>query len=191
MTAWIQNNYEWEAETFDHEVFNQKNTQKDHPCFKGDLTDIARYSLRPKVSGLPPFDIVNVRMERRFQKGFNSFRINDSINLQGLFFWTNNSPNLPTSHDLTSSLKPGDLIGKGVDGDGWYKVHQIVPFMIHLDRPYAGISKPEGWRCKKILHPYENSFKYFHVIVCDTFRIYINYETGAVMMTPKDYDLFI
>ena len=56
----IANNYIWEAEKADGSILTVGD----------DLTGCVRFSLLPQVLGLPQHDVVGVKMERRFNRGF-------------------------------------------------------------------------------------------------------------------------
>ncbi len=178
----IQERYTWEAERPDGTILTTG----------GDLAGCVRFSLIPAAgTGLPQHDIVGVRLERRFCRGFHQTVFNQTERLPGRIYWRDGEVEQPTSDDLTAVLVPGDIVGKGVAGESWYPVAEVRPGAIVLMMPYQGISKPNGLPGKRIVSPHSRRFRYVHCIVCEAHSMWVDYETGAVLVALKDKDLLI
>jgi len=185
----IQELYRWEAEKRDGTIIN-----KDNPIAeKKDLSDCIRFSLIPAPGiPLPQHDIINVPMERHFARGIKKTILQDVSQLPGNLYWQDGATEMRTTEDWTTILKPGDLIGKGVKGDDWYRVRQVFSDKVVIEKPYKGFSKPNGMFCRARPNPDNiKLFIYLHCIVCRDFRIWINYENGAVLVYPKDQEVFL
>ena len=179
----VKENYSWEAERKDGSVFAKG----------GDLTECVRFSLIPKQkTGLPRHDFIGVSLVKRFCRGFQKVRFAGKEPLPGLIFWIDGKADLKTTEDLTSRLSPGDYVGKGVAGDDWYRVLLVEPEHILLGSPYRGKTKKNGMQGRR-LDP--NSLKpgeeYLHCVEAKHNRTWINYATGTVLVTPKDYELYL
>jgi hypothetical protein len=185
----VQENYKWQAELFDGSIVDEKEPDINK---RGDMTNCAKFSLIPQ-SGvlLPQFDIVGVKMIRRFCRGFAGVNFAGKKELKGLFFWVKDSRTIKTSVSQVREVLPFDMIGKGIDGDEWYYVEKVEPDKITLFAPYKGATRPKGWRAIKLIQQSVKADSYLHCIVCDTFRIYFNYANGATLVTPKDYELYL
>jgi len=172
--------YKWEAEWPDKIIKT-----------KGDnLKQAIRFSLLPQVKGLPRHDFTGIKMVRRFGRGFQSIKFNQKKLLKGLFYWENESKILKTSKSLTGQLVKGDWVGKGVDGEQWYKITEVENKSLILQTPYKGHSKPRGMQAKKLIigKPKNN---YYSCVVFEDHRAYISHLTGSVLLTPVDYELYI
>lgn len=98
----LNENYRWEAEKQDGSVVTEGEN----------LSDVVRFSLIPTNAELPQHDVVGIKLERRFSRGF--------INVMG-----------------------------------------------------------------------GNLREYVHCLVAEDFRMYIKSSNGVVLITPKDYELYL
>lgn len=174
-------NYRWEAQLRDGSIIDKGE----------DLSGCVRFSLIPEISGLPRHDFINVPMVRRFASCFHKISFGGRETLPGVVFWTDRERILKTSEDLTGFLKPGDYIGKGVAGDNYYMVVDVSVGNVTLLAPYSGHTKTKGMPARKFDGTKMNqpTIKYVHCLEMENCRIWINAESGAVLVTDKDYKL--
>lgn len=186
----LGDNYTWEAEFPENKIVDK--TVLDSPVVQsGSLKNVVRFSLIPtKQSKLPRHDFIGIKMVRRFGRGFQSIKFNQKKTLPGLFYWENGSQQLNTSENLVSQLHPGTWIGKGVDGEKWYKITKVKEKYLKLQLPYVGNSKPKGMQAKILIFgkPKNN---YYSCVIFKYHRAYISHLTGTVLLTPVDYELYI
>lgn len=180
--------YTWEAEAADGALVTAG----------GDLRGCRRFSLIPQAPGLPQHDIVGVPMVKRFCRSFTKTHLNQRKKLPGKFFWADGSPIVKVSADpdtdpgiATEILAPGDWVGKGVDGEHFYPVAEVGDDYIKLGVPYRGKSKPNGMQAKQLLGVGDQKVYYYHCVETKHIRLWIDYQTGAVLTTPKTYDHYI
>ena len=179
----VKENYKWEAERSDGQVIVKG----------GDLTDCVRFSLIPiPMSRLPRHDFVGIPLVKRFCRGFQKVRFAGKKPMPGLIFWVDGAKVLKTSEDLTEHLGSGDYIGKGVAGEDWYQVFSVTNDTITLLAPYRGNTKKNGMPGRRMdsdaLKPSE---QYVHCVETKTNRTWINYATGTVLVTPREYELYL
>jgi hypothetical protein len=177
----LSRRYKWEAETAGGEIITAG-------AF---LRNCVRFSLIPEAPGLQRVDIVGVPLRRRFCRGFTKAYLNLQKELPGLFFWKHGDNQLATSEDVSGELSPGDVIGKAVAGDEWYTVLRVEPNRIVLSRPYSGKSKPKGFRAKKLAGAGRPRQFYFHCVETDSTRVWVDYQTGNVLVTTKNYEHYL
>lgn len=185
----VQEVYQWSAEMADGSVV----TEDSPVSVREGLTDCVRFSLTP-ADGVPfpRHEISGVRMIRRFCRGFHKHVFNRKTELPGKLFWKDGADVMETTDDWRDVLAPGDFIGKGVDGEAWYEVVTVDADRVAISRPYAGRSKPAGMFCRMMKAPSEAPvFIYLHCVVCDLFRVWFNYGTGAATITGPDEELYL
>lgn len=152
------------------------------------LSSTVRFSFIPSSPLLPRHDIISIKMERRFLRTFHKIRFNDTVILPGKLFWEDGKSEVFTDEDLQEYVKSGMLIKKKTLKDvDWHIVLLIEPNRILLDRPYKGITK-KVMTVIKTQQP--NELKY-HCVVCSDHRIYMNDADGRILITPKEYELYI
>lgn len=185
----IQDIYTWTAELADGEIITDASPVEK----RWDLTDCVRFSMTPAAgSGFPAHEITGVPMVRRFCRGFHKHQFHRKTELPGKMFWKDGADVLAVSDDWRAVLEPGDFIGKGVDGEQWYEVTRVEPDRVHISRPYSGKSKPCGMFCRMIKKPSEAPlFVYLHCVVCRDFRVWINYVTGAAIVSGPDSEMYL
>ena len=171
-------NYTWEAEQKDGSVIEKGE----------DLSETVRFSFIPTSPPLlPKHDIIGVKMERRFLRTFHKIRFNDTIKLSDKLYWEDGNPFLKASTDLSEILKPGMLIRKKTLKDVWHCVISVDGESILLDRKYAGKTK---WGITEYKKQTQTETKY-HCVVCNDHRVYMNDMDGKILITPKEYELYI
>jgi len=179
----VKENYSWEAERPDGSIVLKG----------GDLAGCVRFSLIPiPISRLPRHDFVGIPLVKRFCRGFQKVRFAGKKPMPGLVFWVDGARKLKTSEDLTNHLSPGDYIGKGVAGDDWYKVLIIKSDYICLISPYHGKTKKNGMPGRRMApESLKSGEQYVHCVESKTNRTWINYATGTVLVTPREYELYL
>jgi hypothetical protein len=183
----VQDAYRWEALMADKSVINAD--EPDHRR-RASLIGCVKFSLYPNEGlPLPQHDIVGVKMERHFCRGFIGITFNQKEELKGLFFWEHDSVVLRTSESQVGIVEPFQRVGKGIDGDDWHYVARETPEAIYLITPYMGKTKINGWRCIRLIEVEEKSNSYVHCVVCDGCRMYFHYGNGSVLVAPYDYEL--
>lgn len=185
----IQDVYRWEAEMADGSVVTGESPVAD----REDMTRCVCFRLLPSDGvPLPKHEIRGVKMARRFCRGFQKHVFHRKTELPGKLFWRDGADEMRVSEDWSGLLQPGDFIGKGVDGEQWYEVVSVDPDWVRIGRPYSGKSKPNGMFCRMMKRPADNpEFVYLHCVVCDGFRVWFNYGTGAALVTPVDHEYYL
>lgn len=177
----LTDRYIWEAEAASGKTIKSG----------GDLHGCLRFSLIPQAPGLPKHDFIGVPLRKRFCRGFIKTYLADKVTLPGKFFWQNGAREVRVEQDMAGLLSPGDFIGLGVKGAPWYPVTEILPDRVRLLRPYQGNTKKDGFLGRKLTSANRESRIYMHCIETDHSRIWVNYGTGTVLMTPRDYELYL
>lgn len=171
--------YRWEAESADGKLI----------IAGGDMAGAVRFSLIPASgTGLPRHDLAGVKMIRRFGRGFNKVKFNNT-KLEGRFFWENSSKILKTEISQVGKIEVGDFIGKGVAGETWHKVDEVFEDHITLSFPYLGKSKAKGMQAKRKIQ--FNPMEYVQCVVCENFRLWVRYSDGTVLISPVDFELYL
>jgi hypothetical protein len=173
--------YKWEAERPDGEIVSSGRN----------LQGCIRFSLIPEVPGLPRHDFVGVVLRQRFCRAFCRTKLANRRRLSGKLFWQHGTEVVRTSEDLTAELAPGDLIGKGNAGRGWYVVQAVHSDRVVLTGHYGGVSRPEGFQGFKSVGMGRPTRFYFHCIETQDARFWVDYTTGAVRVTPKQFELYL
>ena len=171
-------NYTWEAEQKDGSIME-----------KGEnLSLTVRFSFLPSSPLLPKHDIIGVKMERRFLRTFHKIRFNDTVRLPGRLYWEDGKSEVLLDENLQEYVKPGMMIKKStlLDTDR-YIVLLVEPHRLLLDRPYKGVTKKVFTLSRT---PQPNELKY-HCVVCESHRVYLNDSNGQILITPKEYELYI
>lgn len=173
--------YKWFAEKPDGSIVDMG----------GDLSGCSKFVLEPAEGvRLPRHEFNGIVFERRFCRNAVKSHFNAKDDLPGKIFWSVGSWEQKTTEDLTGCLKRGDFVGKGVDGEEWYLVGDVKPDRIILLTPYKGKTKVNGMMGRKIeLMKMANTEMCCHCIICQDFKIWVNYSDGAVIITDKSTEI--
>lgn len=170
-------NYTWEAEQKDGSIIEKGE----------DLLKTVRFSFIPTSPLLPKHDVIGIKMERRFLRTFHKIRFNDTVKLPDKLYWEDGNPFLKANTDLSEILKPGMLIRKKTLNDVWFCVISVDGESILLDRKYSGRTK---WGVTEYKKQTQTEIKY-HCVVCNDHRVYLHDADGKILITPKEYELYI
>ncbi|MFA7099340.1 MAG: hypothetical protein WC143_04575 [Eubacteriales bacterium] len=173
----LTENYSFEAEMATGKVLTEG----------GDLTGCIRFSLIPNIPNLPRHDFSGIKMERRFCRAFHRYSMVTQQALPGRLTWRDDSDIIISTEDLSNFIDVDSKIAKNATGQEWYEVEQFTKNMIKLKRPYSGKTQQIGGKITIKSKPPE----YLHCIVFDNFRTYIKSSDGSIMITSKDYELYL
>ena len=157
----------------------------------GDLSDCIRFSLIPVTgSTAPRHDIAGVKLNRRFIRHFQKVKFNDLNMIPGGLKWEDGSCIVGAHEDLQSIIHPGYLIRQCGPEDicPWCAVVDVSESSIIIDAPYNGRSAA---KCNSRFHIPVPADIILHCIVGDGWRMWINGDTGAMLMTPEDQEVYL
>lgn len=175
----MQSRYKWEAELQDGAVITEGS----------DLSKAIRFSLIPQIPSLPRHDIVGVRMVKRFSRGFKKSRFNDSSVLldEKKILWTDGSNIVEAPESLEGLVHPGQMVRRRNGEDLWHLVLAVEMNKLVLASPFSGLTKA----LPTLVQSVKLDEEYVHCLVAENFRMYVNSSNGVVLITPKDYELYL
>jgi len=175
----LSESYKWEAEKKNGDVIT----------LGGDLSNCIRFSLIPQID-IPKHDFVGIFMVRRFCRTFQKKSFGDLNNIPGGITWEKGSNLVKTHDDLRELIKSNYFIRQQGPEDlcPWCRVVKVEYNMIYIEYPYSGRS---AINCNSRFSIPMLPIEHVHCVVCLNERIYVKSSNGSILVTPKDYELYM
>ena len=164
----------WEAETRDGTIIT----------IGGDLSDCVRFSLIGPVR----HDFCGIRMERRFIRRFKMIPLGHGIPKkllaavqQGGIGMQDLARIAELKHEWQERITEYKAARKNRDYHGSNAAREKIALARERIGNFAGV----------LIAKYGLDEEVYHCLVAETFRAYINDKTGAILITPKDFELYI
>jgi hypothetical protein len=170
----VADRYRWEAEK-DGEVVT----------IGGDLAGCSRFSFIPEKDGLPRHDLIGKKFKRRFNRGFKK---------TPLFGYHEMLARLELSPDDQKILDIAKAVLESKKKD-YQEARKNEPTNISKHNLMREKTAQAFSQFKAVVamlwERYNPSDHYYLCVVYAGGRAYVNARTGAVLVTPENYELFV